>query len=337
MAGEGHEVAATSTTLATTGLLRSEAVAGAREVSRAGTTWGLFGADDQRGMANFAGEAEVLAAARTVTVGRTVNLDFPMDAFTPGLFPPRDAPRHTLLSAHVNHRDDRLDGFYPQSSSQIDGLRHRRAEGLGFYNGVPDERISAGTPDLGVQVWAERPIVGRGVLVDLEPYLDLDRSTGALAFDITDVQRALDVQGIELVPGDLLLLHTGWAKRYLAMPLEAQRGVRQVGAYPGLRQSVDAVSWILQCKLALAASDTPALEVLPAVEDSPFRESASDDDGMMHQELIAKLGLPLGELWKLDELTANCRVMGRWEFLLIVKPLNLVGGVGSPANAVAVL
>ncbi|MFD0496881.1 MULTISPECIES: hypothetical protein [Streptomyces violaceusniger group] len=56
---------------------------------------------------------------------------------------------------------------------------------------------------------------------------------------------------------------------------------------------------------------------------------------MMHQELIAKLGLPLGELWNLTALTADCRATGRWSSLLTVKPLNLTGGVASPANATA--
>jgi hypothetical protein len=31
-----------------------------------------------------------------------------------------------------------------------------------------------------------------------------------------------------------------------------------------------------------------------------------------------------------------CRRDGAYEFMVSVKPLNLVGGVGSPANAIAV-
>ncbi|WP_257004735.1 hypothetical protein [Streptomyces sp. Tue6028] len=68
---------------------------------------------------------------------------------------------------------------------------------------------------------------------------------------------------------------------------------------------------------------------------SDFRDTAPEDDGMMHQELIAKLGLPLGELWNLRTLALDCRATGRWDSLLTVKPLNLTGGVGSPANATA--
>ncbi|MFC9500730.1 hypothetical protein [Streptomyces sp. NPDC056982] len=83
------------------------------------------------------------------------------------------------------------------------------------------------------------------------------------------------------------------------------------------------------------ATDTFAVEVLPALPASDFLVSAPEDDGMMHQELIAKLGLPLGELWDLTALTADCRATGRWDSLVTVKPLHLTGGVGSPANATA--
>ena len=68
-------------------------------------------------------------------------------------------------------------------------------------------------------------------------------------------------------------------------------------------------------------------------ESSPFRDTAPEDAGMMHQELIAKLRVPLGELWNLTDLVADSRRTGRWDALVVVKPLNLVGGVGSPPNA----
>ena len=43
-----------------------------------------------------------------------------------------------------------------------------------------------------------------------------------------------------------------------------------------------------------------------------------------------------GEFWDLDALAADCAADGVYEFFLTATPLNLEGGVGSPANAVAV-
>ena len=40
-------------------------------------------------------------------------------------------------------------------------------------------------------------------------------------------------------------------------------------------------------------------------------------------------------VWDLTALTADSRRHKRWDALVVVKPLHLVGGVGSPPNATA--
>jgi hypothetical protein len=44
----------------------------------------------------------------------------------------------------------------------------------------------------------------------------------------------------------------------------------------------------------------------------------------------------LGELWALDQLAEHCAADGRWTSMVVANPLNLTGGAGSPANAVAI-
>ena len=55
----------------------------------------------------------------------------------------------------------------------------------------------------------------------------------------------------------------------------------------------------------------------------------------MHPHLLGRLGIPIGELWWLDALADACAADGRYEFLVTSAPLNLPGGIGSPANALA--
>ena len=64
-----------------------------------GSSWGVFQQDPERGMANFAGPDQVLAAAAAVTRGITFNLDHALDAFDPPMARARRAPRHELLSS----------------------------------------------------------------------------------------------------------------------------------------------------------------------------------------------------------------------------------------------
>jgi hypothetical protein len=72
----------------------------------------------------------------------------------------------------------------------------------------------AGTPDLGIQEWADNPIVGRGVLVDLDGHRNalgqpIDHAAGEpLSLDL--IQAAIQAQSLTIRPGDICMLHTGW-------------------------------------------------------------------------------------------------------------------------------
>jgi hypothetical protein len=68
-----------------------------------------------------------------------------------------------------------------------------------------------------------------------------------------------------------------------------------------------------------------------------LKDSAPNDHGMMHQQLLAKLGMPLGELWRLGPLARHMRSAGRWDAFITIKPLNITGGTGSHANATALI
>lgn len=304
-----------------------------------GASWGMFPEDPERGMANFAGPQHVLDAVAAVARGAVFSLDYALDAFDPPMARARKAPQHELLSSHPEARDDVLREFFLQATSQVDGLRHRRASGHGFYNGVADDCIRPGNPALGVQRWAEKPIAGRGIVIDIEGLLAAEgrlldhRSGPALEVDLLD--QALHAQGAQVRSGDLVLVHTGWARWFLDADIEVRAEVRAARKATGFRQSLELPAWLWDHQVALFATDTFAVEVLPVAPDSPYHDTAPEDAGMMHQELIAKLGAPLGELWNLTDLVADSRRTGRWDALVVVKPLHLVGGVGSPPNATA--
>jgi hypothetical protein len=311
-----------------------------REGALAGTSWGLF-PDATRGTPSFIESRAVLEAKSCIRTGTAFGLDYPADAFDPGMSLKRGAPRHTIYSSHPAHRDDFLDGYYLQGSSQIDGLRHRRADDVGFYNGTPDELVREGTPDLGIQEWADNPIVGRGVLVDLAGYragqgAPIDHAAGEpLGLEL--IQAAADAQSVTLRQGDILMLHTGWCEWFLGLAPGDKQRLRESRRATGVAQSGDFVAWAWDHRLALLAADNFAFECLPALASSPYRDSAPNDHGMLHQQLLAKLGMPLGELWRLGPLARHMRGINQWDAFITIKPLNITGGTGSPANATALL
>jgi hypothetical protein len=58
--------------------------------------------------------------------------------------------------------------------------------------------------------------------------------------------------------------------------------------------------------------------------------------GSLHRRVLPLLGMVLGELFDFERLGEVCAADGRYDFQLVSAPLHLLGGVGSPANAVAI-
>jgi len=322
----------------------------ARRDGPPGSSWGVFGAHDEVGTLNFLTPDSVRHAATLVRRGAVFSLDHPLDRFDPPIARSRRVPRHTIFSNSPHHRDDHLDGLYLQATSQVDGLRHFRHPDHGFYNGVPDEAVAAGSPTIGVNRYAERGIVGRGVLIDVDRHVrrawgrPLDHRAGE-GFPAALLDEAAAAQGVSFRPGDLLVMRTGWLDCYFnEMSPEERQAMPGNLRSPGLEQSHDTLAWLWDRRIAMGASDNAGFEAIPARADSPFvseadRRAGRDPihAGLMHPAMIALLGLCIGELWDLEALAADCARSGVWEFLLVVKPLHVVGGVGSPANATAIL
>lgn len=280
-----------------------------------------------------------------IRTGRRFGLDYPVTAFEPYPTGTRRPLEHHVFANNEWHRDDWVDSFYLQSSSQLDALRHIGHPEHGFYNGLDPERNDAGSTELGIHNWAVSGIAGRGVLLDIprhfaEQGLPYDASA-TLAIGPEMLDAVAEAQGVGWNPGDLLLLRTGWAERWLGLTPE-ERLIEPWRRSPGLAQREGILRWLWDREIALVAADNLAVEADPVIE-SDFRTPGEkppargvDHSGMLHRPLIALLGMAVGELWKLDELAADCAADGVWEFFMTCKPVNLPGGVGSPPNAIAI-
>jgi hypothetical protein len=211
-----------------------------RDAAGAPVGWGVFGAGDRVGRMNLQSGAAVAAAAHAVVRGAVFPLNAPQDLFDPPLFG-RGAIRHTRLpSPGGTGFDDVYDNYYPQASSQWDALSHVAYAPDVFYQGVSAEDVAQRGRN-GIEVWAQRGIAGRGVLLD--------------------VARAMAAAGRPFDPGS---------------------------------------------STALTVED---LELARAEAGVEFR---------------------------LDALAADCAADARYEFLLTSAPLHVPGGIGSPANALAI-
>ena len=284
-----------------------------------GDARGVFGDDDVLGTLNRQTPAVVKAAASSIQQGKVFSLNAPMEWPDPPLFD-RKALEHHVFTTRMGNRDDWVDGFYPQSSSQWDGFLHIRDPEIGSYNHMPPER-------LGIESWARRGISARGVLLDMERFFrdsaePLHWHT-TRRITVSELEAARVEQGIEWREGDVLLLRTGWWTGYASASADerAQLGTRLDS--PGLDASSEMAAYLWNSGFSAVAGDNISVEAMPLAES------------ILHYKTLVRLGMPWGELWWLDELAEDCEREGRWDSLLVSAPWNLTGSVGSPANAIA--
>ncbi len=198
-----------------------------------------------------------------------------------------------------------------------------------FYNGATRPDVLEGRRN-GIDHWGRRGVAGRAVVLDLEAATpDYDPGSG-YAFTVADLERARAAAGVEHEIGDVLILNTGFAAWYAELDAREKVDLARRVVAPGIEHSEAMCRYLWDIHAASIVTDTFAVEVWP-----PNWDPAAAPFGFIHQVLIGGFGLALGELWWLADLVADCRADGVYECLLVSAPLNFPGGIGSPANALA--
>ena len=238
-----------------------------------------------------------------------------------------------------------------QYSTQWDSLAHVGAEfdadadGVEeavYYNGYkagidlagprPDAAGDGGNHvcfahHLGLEHMAYAGVQGRGVLIDLAHHLGHEWR----GVDLATLTEIMESDGVVVEPGDMLLLHTGFATEVLKWnrqpdPVKIHTTCTYLDARdPSLLQ------WISDSQISALVADNYAVEGLVGRDRDQSRHSLLP----IHHLCLFRLGVPLGEMWYLHELAEWLRAHNRSRFLLTAPPLRLPGAVGSPLTPVA--
>jgi kynurenine formamidase len=170
-------------------------------------------------------------------------------------------------------------------------------------------------------------VQGRGVLIDLAHHLGhewrgVDRNT---------LEEIMAVDNVVVEPGDMLLLHTGFATKVLEWNREPDPvEINRMCTYLDARDEA-LLEWITESQISALVADNYAVEGLVGGKRPEGRHSLLP----IHHLCLFKLGVPLGELWYLHELATWLREHNRSRFLLTAPPLRMPGVVGSPLTPVA--
>jgi kynurenine formamidase len=258
--------------------------------------------------------------------------------------------RESIAPSLIDVWSDDMVTLWLQYSTQWDALAHQGAEfdadGDGvaepvYYNGFragidiigPREDAKGDgsgslsfARHLGLEHMAAHGVQGRGVLVDLAHHL----GTFWQPVNLKTLQDIMAADDVVVEPGDMLLLHTGFATQVLAWggnpdPVAIHATASYLDSHdPAL------LDWIADSGISALVADNYAVEgLVPNKDPNPHTLLP------IHHLCLFKLGVPLGELWYLHELAAWLREHGRSRFLLTAPPLRLPGAQGSPLTPVA--
>jgi kynurenine formamidase len=207
-------------------------------------------------------------------------------------------------------------------SPTLDAIGHIGRD-LKLHGGV-DAVAATATPGgithgLGIETFPMDLMLNRAVVLDVARQIAAGRPDPLPpGFEITGthLDQTAKAQGVEVKPGDSLLIRTGWGQYF------GKDNARFLGEQsPGPGQ--DAARWIIDRKVRLAGDDTATFEKRPAAYGKELFS--------VHMMLLADHGIYIME-------NANLEALGDAKVgvaLLVVTPLKIQGASGSPLRVLA--
>ncbi len=302
---------------------RADVDAMAQELSN----WGRWGPDDERGALNFITPEVSAAAAALVSDGVTVSCALEL-AKTPAADNPTPV-LHFMTGAGDVSDQGRLrgleatgDGFmispHGMANTHMDALCHILDQGK-MYNGFPASDVLSTGAERNSILAGEQGIATRGVLLDIAALKGVDWLEPGDAISVADLEAAEERQGVKVRSGDILLVRTGRDTRR-----ESEGAWPPFDGLAGLL--METLPWIREREVAILGCDGVSDMIPSNVVDSPLP---------IHHIIITYMGIHLVDNARLGPLGEACAARNRWEFLLTIAPLRLVGGTASPINPIA--
>jgi kynurenine formamidase len=291
--------------------------------------WGKWGPEDVKGTHNYVTPDKVRAAAALVKSGRSVSMEIPLNTVAGP-----DNPAPVFHYMNTTHDIDIGSGelrfatdyfamqFHGDCHTHIDALCHIAYKGK-LYNDRPANLVTArgalkmDIPDYG------SGLVGRGVLIDIPRLRGVKwLEPGEIVYR-DEVEAAEKAEGVRLSEGDFMVFRTGHHRRRLEL------GAWDAGYTGEGRAGIDpyVLELLHERKVAAFLPDGDG-EVVPGPMETIQYP--------IHPLQIVAMGMICADSLNLEAVAKACEEENRWEFMVVLAPLWLPKGTGSPFNPIAI-
>ena len=234
-----------------------------------------------------------------------------------------------FYALHRRHRDSyRPETFGPRSGASgvltmmehsgthIDALCHQACD-LKLFGGVAVDEVERADGYTALGAETMRPLLGRGVLLDVAGWKQVDALPPNAAITAEDLEGCARAHAVDVRPGDVLLVRTGFGARWAdeAAYLHAA----------GVSKSANI--WAANKRVAAVGADNMAWDSM--------QEKDPDTNMMLfgHVHLLVTHGIHILENLNLEALAAA----GHREFCFVGVPLKFCGATGSPIRPLALV
>jgi kynurenine formamidase len=277
-----------------------------------GYGWSYGPADELGALNAITSPAHTLAALRTVKTGKVYDLGVPVDQHSfkwPGHSPTQimtfrsPGGAKTLKDVAAFANNPRGTAWHSCAlfisdnvGTQIDGLGHiTKGADDHWYNGFKEKDHAGDFGLLKADADSIPPIIAKAVLIDVAGYKGVDALPANYAIGEKDLQAALAKQGVDVEPGDVVMVRTGTLRYW------GKNGAdhTKLGQHDSAGITLAAARWLVEQKgAALIGADTSGLEV----GDDPAQKGIAIP---VHEYLLVDQGVHIGEFHMLEALAAD--------------------------------
>jgi kynurenine formamidase len=216
------------------------------------------------------------------------------------------------------------------AQTHVDALCHIGAHQHGgrvYWNGKPFARGQMPKQHTGTVDFWQHGIVGRGVLYDI-PRLRgtpwCEEGQPVHGWELADAAAA---QGVEPASGDVVIIRCGRDAFAAAHPEVA------AGAHAATGVHASCVEFLAETEASMLVWDWLDAPTEQQGLPNPFPGEFALH---VHSIVLPYMGMPIVDNADLEALSAACADLDRYQFQLVVAPLVIHRGTGSPVNPIAI-